>query len=616
MHKGDWTAGLRAIAVGLLLAVGGCAGPDDSTNGSSELEGRLEVVIVTYDDISDTEYTLYTDRGAVWNLDFAGSPALATGDRIWARGTAVGDHFVVEDHRILDADDDGVATVGQELTGNSVRTTSRLAVLLVSWTAPDTMTPDEMRRRLFTNSNATKVLYQDNSYNLHTLQGDVFGWLTVPAMASCDYRTLATNARTAAQNAGIDLSGYTGVMYYFPRTSQCGWSGLAFVGTPRSPARDSYFNGSSSCGVLAHELLHNYGARHAHSYSCTDTAGARVPIAAPGQCTFSEYGDPYDPMGSGCYHFSSYQKAAQGWLGGCNAVTLTSDAEYEIVPMALASNDIQALRVPMSSGLCPTGMTSCYYYIEYRQPIGLFDGTNPGAQVHQGVLLHVAPSVDFSGGSRPSDPYLIDLTPTSSNAFRDPALTVGSTFADPAGIQITLLARTSASARVRVSFPGGGSGTPVCIDGSQPGGPPPPPPPPPTCGTGEQTFEGGCYVLTTIAQSYDAARGSCQARGTGWRLAEIGSAAENNFVSSLIGTREHWLGGTDRAAEGQFSWESGAAFWSGGSAGGPVAGAYANFVAGEPNDAGGNSDCVRILAGGGWRDVSCTSGYRAVCERR
>jgi hypothetical protein len=252
---------------------------------------------------------------------------------------------------------------------------------------------------------------------------------------------------------------------YFPKTSQCAWSGLAQVGSPASPARDSWYNGSSGCVVLSHELLHNFGAHHSRSYSCT-SSGARVALASPTQCTWSDYGDPYDAMGSGCYHFNSYQKAAQGWFGKCNAVTATANGEFDIVPTALASNDIQTLRVPMSASFCPTGLSSCFYYIEYRQPVGLFDSQNTRAQVHQGVMIHVASAVDFTGRTRPLNPYLLDLTPASTSGHRDPALTVGQTFTDPTGIQISLVSRTTSAARVRLTFPSGGSGAPTCSDGT------------------------------------------------------------------------------------------------------------------------------------------------------
>lgn len=463
IHSGVAPRSRRHISLALALVVCGCAAGESSDRSQTELEGQLEVLEFSYVVTSETEYVLRTDDGQQWTLDFGGEPILATGDRILAHGHQVDDHFIVDDYRIVG--DQGSVT--QALVGNTPRRSTRLAVMLVNWTAPDTMTVDTMRARVFTNSNSTSAFYRDNSFNLHNLGGDVFGWFQIPPVANCDFRALATSARAAAQGAGVDLSSFTQFLYYFPRASDCGWSGLALVGSPTTPARDTWYNGSSGCVVLAQELLHNFGGRHSHSYTCTDPAGARVPIAPAAQCTFSEYGDPYDPMGSGCYHVNAYQKAAQGWFGGCNAVTTTSDGEFDIAPTAVASNDIQTLRVPAGSNLCPSGMTSCYYHVEYRQPLGPFDGANPTAPVHQGVLLHVAPPADFTGRSRPGDPYLLDLTPASSSGFRDPALGAGQTFTDPNGVQITLVSRTAASAHVRVRFPGGGSGAPVCADGTQ-----------------------------------------------------------------------------------------------------------------------------------------------------
>ena len=47
--------------------------------------------------------------------------------------------------------------------------------------------------------------------------------------------------------------------YLGSQTSACGWSGLASVGTPSSPQRNSWYNASTSCVVLAQELSHNFG---------------------------------------------------------------------------------------------------------------------------------------------------------------------------------------------------------------------------------------------------------------------------------------------------------------------------------------------------------------------
>ncbi|HEX6239479.1 MAG TPA: lectin-like protein [Polyangiales bacterium] len=604
--------GLRALLASAAVGALGCAAdPSQHEPGAAVFEGELEVFAIDYEDgLGGTAYTLRTAEDETLSLSFPSDPDLASGKRLRVRGQRSGDDVIVDSFEEATQD---IQEQTQALTGNSVRTQTKLAVIMVHWGTPDAQTPDGLRSKLFTSATSTAAFYDENSYDLFSMQGDVFGWFQVPAMTNCDFRTLATNARTAAQSGGVDLSSYRQILYYFPRSTQCNWSGLAMVGTPTTPARDSWYNGSSGCSVLAHELLHNFGAQHSRSYTCT-VNGARVAIGDPASCTYSEYGDPYDPMGSGCYHFHAYQKAAQGWFGKCNAVTASADGEFDVVPTALASNDIQTLRVPMNASYCPAGTTGCFYYIEYRQPVGLFDSLSPNAQVHQGVTVRVAPAVDFSGRSRPASPYLLDLTPTSSSGHRDPALTVGQTFTDPAGIGITLVSRTATSARVRLSFPGGGSGAPTCSDGTTLGAVPPPPPPPGTCPTGQSAYEGHCYMLTGSAKNYDNAAADCRALGTGYGAARIDSASENQFVSTLIGAREAWLGGTDRATEGEFIWDgTSAKFWTGGATGGPVAPAYQNFLSGEPNG-GGTSDCVRMVAGGSWRDIQCSGLYRVVCE--
>jgi hypothetical protein len=136
------------------------------------------------------------------------------------------------------------------------------------------------------------------------------------------------------------------------------------------------------------------------------------------------------------------------------------------------------------------------------------------------------------------------------------------------------------------------------------------------CAAGQSEFGGHCYQVITTAQTFDGALSACQSRGSGWTLAVITSLSENSFVQGLLGGADHWLGGTDRAVEGSWVWQSGAEFWSGGSTGGPVAGSFTNFLGGEPNNAGGTgaADCLRMIGTGQWRDAGCDSVFRAVCE--
>jgi Lectin C-type domain/Gametolysin peptidase M11 len=640
--------------------------------GTDELEGLLEVYVTHFDDGSaPTTYELVSDQGTRHTLSFAREPLLATGDLVRVVGVAEGDaRFSVQSFSLLNDDDEGTPSV-QALTNNATRQTGKVAALLVHWGTPDSLTADQLKANLFSSSTSAAEFHKEASYNLNQLTGDVYGWLQVPAMANCDTKTLATNAQAAAKAAGIDLTGYSNIAYYFPKTSQCSWAGLAYVGRPKSPARESWYNGAASCGVLAHELGHNIGAQHARSYDC----GASALGAAAG-CTYSEYGDPYDVMGSGqCTHPSTYLKAAEGWFGGCNVVTATSSGSFDITPLELPSNALQSLRVPMDASLCPSGLTSCYYYVDFRQALGKFDSKSPSSPMHQGVLVHVGSAVDFTGNGRPQVPYLLDMTPGSrSSDFTDAALTPGKTFTDSTGLSIRVDSIAASAARVTVTLPGGGAGAPTCTDGStygggtsvdagvpgggvdagveggvadggvadggvrdagvvdagvvdagvvdagapaDAGGSDAGSGTPSDCPAGTSAFGGHCYAAAGSALGFDAALSSCNARGAGWGLAEVSSASENQFVSSLIGTRESWLGATDRSKEGTWSWLSGTSFWGPVFVffSGPVNGRFTSFVSGEPNDGGGNSDCLRMVSGGGWRDGNCADTLPSVCER-
>lgn len=605
-----WGSAARFVAV-LSLVAAGCAVETADPADPAVLEGELEVFAVRESAQTSVLHELQVDGGARFRLVFERKPQLlATGDRVRVTGSPL-DHerFAVDELQLLGDETDGVAVTSQALIGNSVARTSRLAVLMVHWSQPNELTPDQMRERVFTGSRSTVEFYRENSYGLFELTGEVYGWYQISPMSGCDTQTLASRALAAARNDGVDVDAFDQILYYFPRTQACGWSGLASLGRPGRPARNTWYNGSSGCVVLAQELLHNFGALHSQSYGCGESV-----LASASQCQASEYGDPYDPMGGGCYHTNVYQKAAQGWFGRCNVVTTTADETFKLAPVEVASNVVQALRVPMDAALCPGELSSCYYYLEYRQPLGPFDGANPESPVHRGVLLHAAGAVDFSGGGRPGSPYLLDLTPNSSGRgdFLDAVLTRGETFEDPSGIRISVDALEVDGATVTVRFPDGGAGAPTCIDGTGIGVGPRPMQG--MCEAGAYEFDNRCYAPTDLAATYDEAAALCAARGAGFRLAEIGSAAENDFVARVIGTGEFWLGATDLASEGVWVWDgSGTRFWSGGPTGAPEPGVYTNFETGEPNDAGG-SDCLRMITGGAWRDINCGQEYPAVCE--
>jgi hypothetical protein len=110
-------------------------------------------------------------------------------------------------------------------------------------------------------------------------------------------------------------------------------------------------------------------------------------------------------------------------------------------------------------------------------------------------------------------------------------------------------------------------------------------------------------VLCTTPVPYGVARDACAAGGR--QLVSIANAAENDRVASVASPYGYaWIGLTDEAQEGVWAWEDGAAV------------VYANWSAGEPNDAGGNEDCTgtNFPSYGLWNDFSCSTELPFVCE--
>src|SRR5688572_22867661 len=104
--------------------------------------------------------------------------------------------------------------------------------------------------------------YWEASYEKAFLSGDTYGWFTVAAVsaATCDTQAIAREANAAAAAAGVDLSGYSHVVYQFPYRSVCGWSGANDRGD-RGENR-VFVNGARTFKVIAHELGHRFGLFH------------------------------------------------------------------------------------------------------------------------------------------------------------------------------------------------------------------------------------------------------------------------------------------------------------------------------------------------------------------
>jgi hypothetical protein len=136
--------------------------------------------------------------------------------------------------------------------------------------------------------------------------------------------------------------------------------------------------------------------------------------------------------------------------------------------------------------------------------------------------------------------------------------------------------------------------------------------------SGVVTYNGHDYEFVSIdgaSESWSQARDAAAAMG-GY-LATITSQGEDDFIvnnvlaGNLQGANAAFIGASDAAQEGVWQWvtgpEAGTTFWNGEANGSVVAGQYANWATGEPNNLTGNADGSEnyavIGADGKWVDV-------------
>ena len=333
-----------------------------------------------------------------------------------------------------------VAAAGgvQQTGGNAVAAatgTKKVAVLLLNFTnnTSQPWTQSAVRNVVFDGSGSVAAYYADASYGQLTMTGDVFGWYSIPDDdAGCDYTGWGSLARTAATNAGVNLSSYTNIVYAWPYSGTCGWAGLAYL-----PGRDSFINGYMNLRVVGHELGHNFGVHHASTLNCV-AAGVRVTFG--GTCTADEYGDPYTIMGSAStYHHNNWHRAQFGWM---SMQTVSTTGTYSLAPAESSSGSVsRLLRVARGDGT--------YLNLEFRQPGGLFETFSGSSSVATGVSIRIAPEVSSLIQSR-----LLDMTP-ATGTFADAALAVGATFTDPlTNVTFKTLSTSAAGASVSIQFGG------------------------------------------------------------------------------------------------------------------------------------------------------------------
>ncbi|MEP4077662.1 Calx-beta domain-containing protein [Haloferula sp.] len=241
--------------------------------------------------------------------------------------------------------------------------------------------------------------------------------------------TLRLDALEAATTAGFTPSNYDRVALVFNDldtnafpSSQITYGGLGQIG-------DSFtwYNGSFSFGIFAHEFGHNYGLRHANLWQIPSGSN---PVDPAGSST--EYGDVFDLMGSSPSnpdnnndHFNPWFLNRLNWLADSSVETITTSGTYRVHRYdhqnANAANKL-ALKVARSA--------EENYWIGYRRK---YESHFSHSDIRDGAYF--VWGYDYQRTSN-----LIDIDTPGSDPM-DASLDVGDTFDDvAAGIEFTVTA--------------------------------------------------------------------------------------------------------------------------------------------------------------------------------
>jgi len=403
-----------------------------------EIDGTLEVLHEDRDPGSRYLYFLDAVAGGRFSLHFAAEPPthLETGSRVRVRGVRV--------DRALALEGGGSSVQTLSLALPNTFGAQKTLVILVNF--------QDKQTQPYTVASAQSVMNTTSNYDWEgsyqqtwltgvvdlTQAADVRGWYTIAQSSTvCDYNTLASQAKSAATAAGVNLSAYSRYVYAFPNNA-CTWWGLGTVGGNPS---QGWINGSFQLKVVGHEMGHNFGLYHSRALECGTTTLATV-------CSTIEYGNTVDIMGNpSSGHFNAFQKERLGWLNYLASppiTTVSGGGTYWVDPLESLGSNPKALKILKATNLT-TGKKT-WYYVEYRQAIGFDSFLSSNSNVLNGVVI----SMGSESSANSSD--LLDMTPTTSS-WSDPALIVGQSFYDPnVGVTIAPTWVSSTNAAVGVTF--------------------------------------------------------------------------------------------------------------------------------------------------------------------
>jgi hypothetical protein len=258
------------------------------------------------------------------------------------------------------------------------RTEFKTMVVLATYPdmPPPPMSPEEVEDSVFGPEGSLRSFYHENSQSTVTVvpgaTGGVTDWIVLPherlhycdvvqyytpngVGAYCDFELLRRDVM-AQLDGSVDFQNIDAAVFAFYGS-----------GGANSAVIVPFGENGLNMSTLVHETAHAWADRN-HSQGLTCPVGHHVPPNPkdPGMgCVLSEYGDPFDPMGSGSGHFSAHNKIEMGLLGTEALGFARENGFYPVEQLALPSDGRKEIRVPLGDESKDPA-----YSFEYRRPDG------------------------------------------------------------------------------------------------------------------------------------------------------------------------------------------------------------------------------------------------------
>ena len=429
------------------------------------LEGYLQAAIL--DDFNSKkatiEYYLNTKQELIQLQNFSIPPQAKPGDKVKISGKTLASALrsssipaaTLSSRSIgtLELDSPKIEVIeATALTSDYKTGNQKIAVLLLNFIDQPITSPTPQAASTLINGDV-KNFYLENSFQKLNLTTDIYGPFNLSVTKTCNLRNFFGEAVQLADQQ-VDFTRYKFVVLAFPGdANQCGFSGVSFGGLFKYQTNDGEAE-STFTFILApnfdfftisHELGHSLGGWHANGWEC-----GTLPVG--GNCRSIRYGNLWEMLGFGAYHFNPYHKSIFGWLPPGSQLIYDPNQpqpNYVIYPIEDNTSQSQAIRINLRDGW--------QYYIETRRRVGFDSQLSPYMAL--GIIIElICPDADLNPEPcNTGDTQTIDTTPNSNSDelldFLDPPLLAGQTFYDPEyGLTIRLEEkRPDGAAVVRIS---------------------------------------------------------------------------------------------------------------------------------------------------------------------